>query len=177
VSPAVIAGRPFIDTLTLYFNQIGSVGSGLNYNSPSVFAFLNYSDSPFAAKLGVAAAFAFILILSSILFIYRSRINDRVLLNVTLIFSISLPFFLPHMHERYFFIPDILSLCYAVIYPKRSHLPVLVLFASLLGYYAYLMKVYFLPMSFGTLALIFVLIFLLFDLVDLLKGKQQRCPK
>ena len=34
--PAVIAGRPLLDTITLYFDQMGSVGSGLNYNSPSV---------------------------------------------------------------------------------------------------------------------------------------------
>ena len=36
--PAVIAGRPLLDTITLYFDQMGSVGSGLNYNSPSVYA-------------------------------------------------------------------------------------------------------------------------------------------
>ena len=40
VLPAVLIGRPFIDTLTLYFSQTGSIGSGLNYNSPSIFAFI-----------------------------------------------------------------------------------------------------------------------------------------
>ncbi len=34
VLPAVLLGRPFIETVTLYFGQTGSIGSGLNYNSP-----------------------------------------------------------------------------------------------------------------------------------------------
>ena len=37
VMPAVLLGRPFLETLTLYFSQTGSIGSGLNYNSPSIF--------------------------------------------------------------------------------------------------------------------------------------------
>jgi Gpi18-like mannosyltransferase len=40
VLPAVIAGRPFWDTLTLYFNQASSVGEGVNYNSSSIFSLI-----------------------------------------------------------------------------------------------------------------------------------------
>ena len=39
VLPAVLLGRPFWDTVTLYFSQTGSIGSALNYNSSSIFAF------------------------------------------------------------------------------------------------------------------------------------------
>jgi hypothetical protein len=52
-----------------------------------------------------------------------------------------------------------------VVHPKRSFVPVLVSFASLLGYHAYLKMRYFLPMSFGAVALLFVLLVLFFDLV------------
>ena len=44
ILPAVIAGRPFIETLTLYLNQMDSIGTGLNYNSPSVFSFCVRAD-------------------------------------------------------------------------------------------------------------------------------------
>lgn len=61
VLPAVLLGRPFVETLTLYFNQTGSIGSGLNYNSPSLFGiFWHVENEALAAKLAVAAAFAFI---------------------------------------------------------------------------------------------------------------------
>jgi Gpi18-like mannosyltransferase len=42
VLPAVLLGRPLLDTITLYIDQAGSVGSGLNYNSPSLYAFIPY---------------------------------------------------------------------------------------------------------------------------------------
>lgn len=60
--PAVFAGRPVLDTITLYFDQMGTVGSALNYNSPSVYAFArNVADEALASKLGIAAAFALML--------------------------------------------------------------------------------------------------------------------
>ena len=55
VLPAVIIGRPFMDTLLLYFGQTGSIGTGLNYNSPSVFALIrDVADTDAAAKAGIA---------------------------------------------------------------------------------------------------------------------------
>ena len=33
--PAVIAGAPLWDTLTLYFSQAGTVGDAMNYNAPA----------------------------------------------------------------------------------------------------------------------------------------------
>ncbi len=174
VTPAVLAGRPFIETLTLYFSQTGSVGSGLNYNSPSVFAFSNVFISPAASKLGIAAAGIFIIAFSAVLYVNRARLGRKELFIAALIISIAFPYLLPHMHERYFFIADILSLCYAVIYPKRFYIPILVSFASLLGYHAYLKKVYFLPMSFGAAALIITMLFLFFELYEVIMTKSPR---
>lgn len=176
VLPALLEGRPFLDTITLYFNQIGSVGEGLNYNSPSVYAFLSVSKSDLAGKLGIAAAFLFILIFCIVLFLRRRSITNEVLLTLSLLISIAVPFFLPHMHDRYFFIADVLSVCYTCVYKKRFFLPVLVSFASLLGYYAYLQKRYLLTMNFGAVALIIVMACLIYSLYALLKeapGKNQ----
>ena len=175
VLPAVIAGRPLLDTVTLYFNQAGTVGSGLNYNSSSVFAFFrNVSNPALAGKLGVAAAFFFLFALYAYTFIKRKRLTNESLFTLSLIISISVPFFLPHMHDRYFFIADILSVCFAVVYPKRAPLPLLVSFASFLGYYAYLKMRYLLPMSFGALALVIVLSVLLYDLIDMLRETRSK---
>ncbi len=170
VLPSVIAGRPFLDTVTLYFNQVDTVGDGLNYNAPTIFSFFDLNKSALAGRLGIAAAFLFIIAVYLVLFKKRANITDEVLLALSLIFSIAVPFFLPHMHDRYFFIADVLSLCYAVLYAKRYPLAILVSFASLLGYYAYLMKRYLLTMNFGAFALIIVLVCLIYDLSLMLKG-------
>ena len=69
----------------------------------------------------------------------------------------AIPFFLPHMHDRYFFATDILTLALAVVDLRLAPLPLLCEFASLLGYHAYLKLRYLLPMSYGAGALIVVL--------------------
>lgn len=166
VLPAVIAGRPFLETITLYFDQMDTVGAALNYNSPSVFAFFyNVSDKAAAAKYGIIAAFIFVLAIFALTFLKRKHLTNDTYLTAALIFCVGVPFFLPHMHDRYFFMADVLAVCFAMIHPKRSFLPFLVSFASLLGYHAYLKMRYLLPMSYGAAALLFVLLVLLFDLV------------
>ena len=54
VIPAVIMGKPFIETLTLYLSQTGSIGSGLNYNSPSVYALLRTVQNEAGAAIEYA---------------------------------------------------------------------------------------------------------------------------
>jgi len=166
VLPAVIAGRPFLETITLYFNQIDTVGTALNYNSSSVFAFFyNIADKAAAEKIGILAAFVFVLAIFVLTFARRKRLTNDAYLITALIFCVGVPFLLPHMHDRYFFMADILSVCFAVIRPKRFFVPVLVSFASLLGYHAYIKMRFLLPMHYGAAALLFVLFVLLIDLV------------
>ena len=116
VLPAVIAGRPFWDCISLYFNQTGSIGSGLNYNSPSVYAvFNNVQNTELASKLGILAAFVFMFSLLAVCFFFRQRLNDKAILAAALLFSVGIPFLLPHMHDRYFFLCDIITLILASI--------------------------------------------------------------
>ncbi|MBR4474773.1 MAG: DUF2029 domain-containing protein [Oscillospiraceae bacterium] len=155
VLPAVCFGRPLWETVTLYFSQTGSIGSGLNYNSPSVFAvFTDIQNKETAAVVGICLAAFYMLNLLAVAWVYRRQLNDRALLALCLLFAIGIPFFLPHMHERYFYAADILSLVLAFASPLYFPTAVLVQFASLLGYHAYLKMRYLLLMNNGAAALI-----------------------
>lgn len=161
VLPAVALGRPFIDTLTLYFNQAGSIGSGLNYNSPSIYSFFyNVSNEALAARLGIIAAFAAMLLVLAVCFIKRHRLSNGGIIISALLFAILIPLLLPHMHDRYFFAADIISLVAAFCFPLFAVAPVLAQFASLLGYHAYLRMRYLLPMRYGACALIALVLML-----------------
>ena len=94
-------------------------------------------------------------------------------MNVSLLFAVGIPLLLPHMHDRYFFMADVLAVCYGVINSKRLYVILLTQFASLLGYYAYLVKVYLLPMKYGTIALILLLVVLFIDLKKQLKTDEK----
>lgn len=175
VLPAVLLGRPLMDTLTLYFNQAGSVGSGLNYNSPSIFAFAGGGDTRLLSSLGIAAAVLFTVLVLLRFYADRRRAGGLALLAGALLLAVGIPFLLPHMHDRYFFAADILSLVFAVAAPRYFALPLLCEFASLLGYHAYLKGRYLLPMSWGAAALAAVLIVLLiFVHVQLRDGRALR---
>ena len=74
------------------------------------------------------------------------------------VFAVGVPLLLPHMHERYFFLADTLTLCWTCT--RRRYLPLAVLtqIASLGGYHAYLVLRYAFPMGLGALMLLAVLI-------------------
>lgn len=185
VLPAVLLGRPFIETLTLYIDQSGTVGNGLNYNSPSIYSFIQYSIpdwlseyiSPYDAAAafayqsslpesfteplstyGIIAAFVYMLACFFLCFVFRKHINERAVLSVAVLLVIGIPFLLPHMHERYFFAGDILTLVLAFVAPPYAAAALLAQFASLLGYHAYLKMRYLLLMDRGAAALVLVLI-------------------
>lgn len=162
--PAVLLGRPLWETLLFYLQQTDSVGTGLNYNSSSIFAiFWNIpaEEQHSAAALAICAAVLFLLNLLGIAWIKRRQLTDRAILCLSLLMAIGLPFLLPHMHDRYFYPADILSLILAFSMPPFFFTAPLVGFASFLGYFAYL-SFYFsergghflLPMKFGAFALL-----------------------
>ncbi|MBO5555929.1 MAG: DUF2029 domain-containing protein [Oscillospiraceae bacterium] len=175
VLPAVCMGRPFLETITLYFQQTGSIGSGLNYNSSSIFAiFTQIQDPQPASTIAIVAAAVLVLNLLALAWAKRDRLNDQAILGLTLLFAIGIPFLLPHMHDRYFYAADILTVVLAFAAPFFSPAALFTQFASLLGYHAYLKMQYLLPMRFGAAALI---LSLALSLIYLLMGLQVPPPK
>lgn len=175
VLPAVMLGRPFAETLTLYLNQTGSIGDGLNYNSPSVYAFFwRLESTPARSRTGVIAAFGLMLAVLAACALNCRRLNDRAVLGAALLFAIGIPFLLPHMHDRYFFAADILTVVLAFASWKYAAAAVLAQFASLLGYHAYLKMRYLLPMSRGSVALILAFLLSLLFFMDALSSEQDR---
>ena len=159
VLPAVLLGRPFWDTVTLYFSQTGSIGSGLNYNSPSIYAFFRtVADEKAASTLGLYGAFAWLILVLALCFRFRGRMGSRALLAASLLLALGIPFLLPHMHDRYFFFSDVLSVVVAFACWRAFAAAPLAQFASLLGYHAYLKMRYLLYMDHGARALIGVLL-------------------
>ncbi len=151
ILPAFLAGKPLADILGVYVGQTtDSVGWGtLNYNSPSIFTLLPYDVElgPLAPKLAIALAFLFMaVILALLLWKRKARTNvPYVLAGAAL--SLGIPFFLPYMHERYFFLGGVLLLIWACVSPPQLPAAAAVELASLGGYHAYLMKRYVMTIS------------------------------
>ena len=70
-------------------------------------------------------------------YFYRAdyRLDDKGMLLIAYLFSVLLPFVLPHMHERYFYLADILSVALAAYDKKAAPVCALVVFASFSCYW------------------------------------------
>lgn len=160
ILPAVFAGRGFWELLTLYFRNTGSIGDGLNYNSSSLYALFNFDGLPAEAgeRIGILLAFMLCIAVFVGLLMRREDIDNHVLLGVAVLFALGVPYLLPHMHDRYFFIADVLTFALAVVSPKMRLVPACVSFGSLLGYHAYLKMRYLMPMRYGAWAMLIALI-------------------
>ncbi len=159
ILPAVFAGRGFWELLTLYLRNTGTIGDGLNYNASTLYALFNFDalSKTGAARVGIAMTFFFCSALYVWLVIRLKKLNNRTLFGAALLFCIGVPFFLPHMHDRYFFMADILTVVLAVSAPAFAPAALCVSFGSLLGYHAYLKMRYLLPMRYGAIANLFAL--------------------
>ncbi len=183
ILPGVLLGLPFWDTLSFYLTQTDSIGGGLNYNSPSVFAIfwrIPEQDQAAAALLGIAAAGIYVKNLLALGFENRRQLSDRSILALSLLLAIGIPFLLPHMHDRYFYAADVLSLILAFAMPSLFLAAPLVGFASFLGYYAYLSAYfteqgahYLIYMDKGSYALLGALVLSALGLALSLKSRRQ----
>lgn len=141
--PALIAGRPFIETMTLYFSQAGTVGDAMNYNAPSLTSMFRWSgNTEGPSMLLIAAAFALVLAAYAVAAVKRRALDDTVILGFALLLAMGIPYLLPHMHDRYFFISGVLALVLAFRDVRFFPVPLLAELASLHCYYAYFVRYY-----------------------------------
>jgi Gpi18-like mannosyltransferase len=67
-------------------------------------------------------------------------LDGDMIIKLSLVLVLLLPFTLPHMHERYFFAADVISIIYAFYTPKHFFVPIIVGGASLFSYFPFLFR-------------------------------------
>ena len=140
IVPALLLGKPLGDILGVYFNQMGEY-SRLVLNAPSVYQFIPYGtqlDEALASRLGIVAAGVLVLALLGLGLWLGSRLDRELVMAVAVVLCVGVPFFLPHMHERYFFLADVFTLCWACANARRIPAALLAEGASLASYCVYL---------------------------------------
>jgi len=142
--PALIAGRDPIELFSIYDLQRQSHNvRGLTLRAPSVYAFLP-ADAPVETVRLVGIIVAVCAVAAVCALLAARRID---ILAAATLFAIMVPFLLPGMHERYFFLADVLTVLLAVQQPRLWPVPVLVQSASLICYAPYLLGGYLMPMA------------------------------
>ena len=169
--PAWIAGRPFIDCVRIYFDQ-ASQYPYMSLNSPSFWQL--FESAPIENFNMVAIMLTGIAFIS---YIYMCiRFKDKIFLSeqveLAYLSAAIIPFLLPRMHDRYFFIADILSLCVFFFDKKKWYIPVITQVASLNCYFYYLFSGTLLfPYSYTTIALLIAILLSAFSLYKKINTK------
>ena len=168
--PALIAGRSFFDALSVYASQsMGQYYDRLTYNAPNLYVFfpmLEFATSqeftwmrylegihakstntylteelmPMLQTAALYACIALTLLVVIYWLMHAKEITPDMTLELALFFAIFLPFVMPKIHERYFYLADMLSVLYAARRSDRRFMPLLVAGASMLSYMPYLMR-------------------------------------
>lgn len=138
--PALIAGRPAADTLSIYYKQ-AEFYKWLHLNAPTIFGlFEPETNSSMFARAGMLAAGAVLLAFALYLFVRRGRLNTERILEAAYLSLLIIPFLLPSMHERYFFAADVFGVIYLMCHFKRWYIPVICAVSSLIIYLPFLYK-------------------------------------
>ena len=127
--PAIIMGRDIKNVLTIYLNQTSEYHC-LTMNFPNLYMF--YGDAYYCeesyllSRIGILITL--LIFVSMLLFILIKRINitDKKILLLGIWSILISTFFLPHMHERYMFTAELLSVIYFIIYMERFDIPIVI---------------------------------------------------
>ena len=141
VIPAWLAGRPLTELLTVYIDQSSYYTGQLTMNFPNIYAILG--GDRLAEYLGGAAIWFTLGVLTlvglaAIRLLQTSGATPQRILTLALLLSLVIPFFLPYMHDRYGYVTDLLAILFALCFPKKFYVPVVMVSLSFICYMRYL---------------------------------------
>lgn len=156
IVPAMALGKPLGEILGIYFKQLGEYPR-LTLNAPSVYQFIPYGarlNEKLVSALGILAAGVLVLALLALGVRLRGRLDRETAMTMAVILCVGVPFLLPHMHERYFFLADVFTLCWACAGVRRTPAAVLACGSSLASYCVYLRLKYNCVLRLGALTFV-----------------------
>lgn len=130
--PAMIAGMSPADALFgAYMKQVGEYNR-LTLNAPNLYQFISdkYMRDDKISAMMVLCSLGICAIACTGFYKYKGEISDKQWLLIAYVFSILLPYVLPHMHERYYYMADIFAVIFACVFVKKAYVSVLTIYPS-----------------------------------------------
>lgn len=139
VLPVIAIGKPIKEALLVYIQQAGTY-KFLTMNAPNFYQWLPNSHFEILNKAGLIFAAAITIGFVTLLYTRKNKTDTtpQAILSIATFFALLVPFLLPTMHERYFFLADILALLLAIIQPRLWPIPTLIITASFFSYLPFL---------------------------------------
>ena len=156
--PAWVAGRPLTDLLFVYFRQAGYTAE-LSNHAPNPYEWI--PNDYFAWwPVGLAVTAALILVVRQCVKRGSAALTRGTIVHLALFSTVLLPFFLPKMHDRFFFAADVLAIVFAFYRPRYWYAPIALAVVSGSTYPQFVLGVTTIPTpvaAFGMLLLLLAL--------------------
>ena len=106
---------------------------------------------------------------------WRRGIDDKKLVTLFFVGALILPFLLPRMHERYYFLADIAALAVFLIDFKKWYVPLITVLSSYAGYRYFVMGgEYLFDLKYFAVAILVMLTLVLKDLFCQIKDEHNK---
>ena len=136
--PALLGGQTLESCLQIYADQ-SELYPQMHLNAPSLWVLLGHVEVEPFGKAALFLAGCAALVFLYLCWQWRDGLSDELLPMVFFTAVLLLPFTLPHMHDRYFFLADLASLLVFLQNRRRWPLPLIMVLASYSCYRAFLM--------------------------------------
>jgi hypothetical protein len=152
------------------FNHGGPGGgnfssSSLTLNAPSFYQWLPVNAPEYWKWIGILLAAIFVVLVGVLIMASKKRLTPAVILKITLVFALAIPFLLPEMHERYFYLADVTSIIYAFYFPRYFYIAVIIQLCSLLSYAPFLLHIEIVNLAYVAFAVLVITVITVTDLV------------
>lgn len=150
IIPSWIAGKNLWDLLTVYLFQANGEMDiyKLSHKFPNVYQIIG-TDS-FLREYADAGIYFTLAVLMVLLYYIAQKnfvFTKDLIIRMGMFFVMVVVFFLPHMHERYGILADVLSVIVAFSNPKKFYVPLIAIGCSFAGYTLYLAQQTVIPLS------------------------------
>src|SRR5882724_1429079 len=147
--------------------------SSLTLNAPSFYQWLPASAPSYWKWVGIALAGLFVILVGFLTVRSKKLLTSEIILKIALVFALAIPFLLPEMHERYFYLADVLSIVYAFYFPRYFFVAIIIQLCSLLSYAPYMLQTQVVDLKYVAIGVLIISVFTLVDLVFALRSRPE----
>ncbi len=161
--PAWAAGRPLKDLFLIYLDQANFYHS-ISANAPNIYQWLDNQYYSSFVNMGMLLTLGLIILGIFAFNESKIRINRDVIIILSTLSVLIIPFFLPKMHDRYFFPADVISIVYAFYFPKYFYFPIVIGLTSFMTYIRFLFGISFINPAFLPFGILVIILLILHHL-------------
>ena len=159
--PSLIAGKSFWELISVYFFQANGQMDiyALSHKFPNIYQLIGTDSFLFEyADAGIWVTLGALMILMYCFARKQYEMNACLLLRMGMLLTMTVVFFLPHMHERYAILVDVMAIVYVFFDFRKLYIPVLTILCSFAGYTVYLAQNNIIPMYVYTILFLLLML-------------------